>query len=308
MKKSTFSIKIPDSLPAIITFFPFRQVLSILSLVIAASFSPCMAEEKEGWQKAEGDDQYPPLYSDTFIDSLLSSNGAFIAKRWRSSPGADHFSSGEKLVYKMGWGPLHAGFAILSSEPDTVNGTTVIIGKGATNSFFSAFYKIRDCYRTIIDTEGMYPLFFDQHISEGKYHANRWDLYDQVQSLVYTEKKKPPFFKNKPFAQSLLSLVYYMRTLTFSPGDSLKIDCFVDTMCHTIHLRCMERKTITVDAGTFDCLLVKPSLVGKGRVFSKEDDIRVWFTNDADKMPVAIESKISWGTLYARLTWYSKKG
>ena len=73
-------------------------------------------------------------------------------------------------------------------------------------------------------------------------------------------------------------------------------------------MKCMERKTIKLDVGKFDCLLVKPSLVGKGRVFKKEDDIRVWFTNDEFKMPVVIESKITWGTLYARLIWYSRKG
>jgi hypothetical protein len=297
-----------DALAALGALFPNRRVLPVFFLAFAVSLAPLAAESLEGWQKAEADDQYPLLYPEDFIDSLFCHKDAFIAKSWRSSPGAKRFSSGEKLVYKMGWGPLHAGFAILASEPDTVNGATVIIGKGATNSFFSAFYKIRDCYRTIIDTEGMYPLFFDQHIREGKYRANRWDLYDQVQNIVYTEKQKPSFFKNKPFAQSLMSLVYYLRTLTFSPGDSFTIDCFVDTMCHTIHMKCMERKKIKVDAGTFDCLLVKPTLVGKGRVFRKEDDLRVWFTNDAYKMPVIIESKITWGTLYGRLIWYSRKG
>jgi hypothetical protein len=282
-----------------------RLLTALLVIIPVAVFS---ADDQEGWQKAEADSQYPQLYSDDFIDSLFCSKDAFIARNWRSSQGAKHFSDGEKLVYTMGWGPLHAGYAILASQPDTENGTTIITGKGATNSFFSAIFKVRDYYRTIMDTEGMYALFFEQHIREGKYRANRWDLYDQVRNLAFTERQKPPFFNCKPFAQSLMSLVYYLRTLSFKPGDSLSIVCFVDTMCHTVHMKCMERKTLRLDAGTFDCLLVKPYLVGKGRVFRKEDDIRVWFTNDEYKMPVIIESKITWGTLYARLIWYSRKG
>jgi hypothetical protein len=208
----------------------------------------------------------------------------------------------------MGWGPLHAGFAIFDAVPDNAKGTVAITGKGATNSFFSTFYKIRDHYRTIIDKDGMYPFFFEQHVREGGFRTNRWELYDQAQQFVFTDKHKPEHFTTKPFSQSLFSLVYYLRTLTFAPGDSLTINCFVDTMCQTIHMKCMERKTIKLDVGKFDCLLVKPSLVGKGRVFKKEDDIRVWFTNDEFKMPVVIESKITWGTLYARLIWYSRKG
>jgi hypothetical protein len=285
----------------------FRRI-AVFSLAISLCFlSFAVNAESDGWRKAESDDQYPELFSEDFIDSLLCDKDASIAKKWRSI-GARPYGAGEKLVYAMGWGPLHAGFAILMANPDTVKGMTTIIGKGATNSFFSALYKIRDHYRTIIDEEGKYPLFFEQHIREGKYRANRWDLYDQASNLVFTEKEKPPFFKSKPFAQSLMSLVYYLRTLSFAPGDSFNIECFVDTMCHTIGMKCIERKTIEVDVGTFDCLLVKPYLVGKGRVFKKEDDIRVWFTNDEYKMPVVIESKITWGTLHAKLIWYSRKG
>jgi hypothetical protein len=295
------------------SFRPIRerdlfQRIAVISLAVALSIAASTVNaESDGWRKAEADDQYPALYSEDFMDSLFCVKDAFIAKNWRSQ-GAKPFCAGEKLVYTMGWGPLHAGFAILTANPDTVNGTTIIIGKGATNSFFSALYKIRDQYRTIIDEEGIYPLFFEQHIREGKYRANRWDLYDQVSNRVFTERNKPPSFKSKPFAQSLMSLVYYLRTLSFAPGDSFSIECFVDTMCHKIGMKCMERKTITVDVGTFDCVLVKPYLVGKGRVFKKEDDIRVWFTNDEYKMPVIIESKITWGTLHAKLIWYSRKG
>jgi len=273
----------------------------ILFTCIIASFA-----DDENWRRAESDDQYPTLYSDDFIDSLCSVKNATIAKNWRlvtSRP----FCKGEKLVYDIGWGPLHAGFAILTAQPDSVNGAISIVGKGATNAFFSGLYKVRDCYRTIIDAEGVYPIFFDQHIREGKYRSERWDFYDQENNRVYTHRQKPLYYANKPFGQSLLSCVYYLRTLDFTVGDTLNINCFVDTMCHAIAMKCIQRKTISVDAGDFDCVLVRPYLVGKGRVFSKKDDIRVWFTNDAYKMPVLIESKITWGTLFARLIWYSRK-
>jgi hypothetical protein len=268
---------------------------------------PGTGDEDASWRKAISDDQYPPLYTDDFIDSLFSEKEATIAQNFCSVE-SKPFCAGETLVYNMGWGLLHAGYALLTTAPDTVNGTTVIIGKGATNSFFSNFYKIRDHYRTIIDQEGLYPLFFEQHVREGKYRSNRWELYDQSQNIVFTDKETPPSFESKPFSHSLMSLVYYLRTLKFGVGDSMKIDCFVDTMVHTILMKCVKRKDVTVAAGTFDCLLVKPYLIGKGRVFSKSDEIRVWFTNDKYKMPIAIESRIAWGTLYARLMWYSRKG
>jgi hypothetical protein len=285
-------------------FGAFPSIACILSFLAAPLVG---ADADNSWRSAMSEDQYPVLYSDHFIDSVISEKNATIARNWRSL-GTQPFSMGETLVYQVGWGPLHAGYAMLTAQPDTADGVITIIGKGATNSFFSSLYKVRDCYRTIIDAEGIYPIFFDQHIREGKFKTERWDFYDQAANLVYTHRTKPPSYRNKPFAQSLLSCVYYLRTLSFGLGDTLKIDCFVDTMCYKVEMKCMERKTINVDAGAFDCLLVKPSLVGKGRVFSKKDEIRVWFTNDIYKMPVLIESKITWGTLYARLIWYSRRG
>ena len=301
MKKT--SDRFPAAMPLSGFAFAALGAMACIHVFLAATFA--LAAGDDSWRKAESDD-YPALYSDDFIDSLLDVKNASVARNWRALD-SQPFVNGEKLVYKLGWGPLHAGFAILTTRPDTIDGEVSIVGKGATNSFFSSFYKVRDCFRTIIDARGIYPLFFDQHIREGKFKAERWDLYDQASNRVFTNREKPPSYRNKPFAQSLLSCVYYVRTLSFAPGDTLSVDCFVDTMCHAVVMKCMERKKIEVPAGAFDCLLVKPYLVGKGRVFSKKDEIRVWFTDDAYKMPVLIESKITWGTLYARLIWYSRK-
>jgi hypothetical protein len=63
-----------------------------------------------------------------------------------------------------------------------------------------------------------------------------------------------------------------------------------------------------VEAGKFNCLLLKPVLVGKGRVFSRKDEVKLWVTDDAGKMPVKVESKIAWGSIFAKLVWYSRKG
>jgi hypothetical protein len=290
-------------------FFSRLRLCAVFSGIIchiSAISSLAGSNNSYAWQKAESDDQYPQLYSGNFIDSIAKSEKTYIALNMRS---IDTFlqCKGEKLVYEIGWGPLKAGFAILNSQPGSTKGTVEITGKGATNSFFSGIYKVRDCYRTIIDANGFYPLFFDQHIREGGYKADRWDFYDQVNNRVYTNRKKPEFYPNNRFAHSLLSCVYFMRTLDFEPGQTFYIDCFVDTMCHLVSMKCLERKKITVDAGTFSCLLVKPHLPGKGRIFSKKDNIEVWLTDDFYKMPVLIESKITWGTLHAKLVWYSRK-
>ena len=287
----------------------FRKYPAIFCLVFLPAF-PALGDNQssddEDWRKVENSNDYPPSYSNIFIDSIIAVKNASVAKKRRTLD-AHPFMREEKLVYKVGWGPLKAGFAILTSASDTVKGVTLISARAATNSFFSSFYKVRDRIATTMDNQGIYPFFFEQHIREGGYKADRWEFFDQARNLVFSHKKNVDSTSIRPFTQNFLSLIYFLRTRKVSPGDSVSIDCFVDTKCYSVVIYCIKKDTVTVDAGEFNCLLLRPVLVGKGRVFSKKDEIKIWVTDDAYKMPVKMESKITWGSLFAKLTWYSRK-
>jgi Protein of unknown function (DUF3108) len=291
-------------------FNPRFKTGAVLVWLICLSAFPSagsdQASDEENWRKADNAIDYPPSYSENFIDSILTVKNAVIAKKRRILDDQP-FMREEKLVFQVGWGPLKAGFAIVTSTFDTVKGVALISARAATNSFFSSLYKVRDRVSTTMDSQGVYPFFFEQHIREGRYKADRWEFFDQSRNLVFSHKKNVDSTSIRPFSQNFLSLIYFLRTRTVSPGDSVSIDCFVDTKCYSVVIYCIKKETITVDAGEFNCVLVRPVLVGKGRVFSKKDEIKIWVTDDAYKMPVKMESKITWGSLFAKLIWYSRK-
>jgi hypothetical protein len=292
-----------------ISFLSLRRAIIGAFFIFQGLFSAHATNrsDDENWRKADSSYDYPPPFSEKFIDSITSKKNAVVAKNLRTLD-AQPFMLGEKLVFQVGWGPLSAGFAFVTADPDTTLGTTVISARGATNGFFSGFYKVRDRINTTVDTKGIYPFFFEQHIHEGRYQAKRWEFFDQARNFVFSHKKSVDSTAIKPFTQNFLSLIYFLRSQKLTPGDSVSINCFVDSKCYDVIVHCVERNKVTVDAGTFDCLLLKPILVGKGRVFSKKDEIKLWVTDDACKMPVKVESKIAWGSIFAKLVWYSRKG
>jgi hypothetical protein len=263
-------------------------------------------EEKAEWKKLDRLNQYPTCYPDSFVESLENSKQASPSSGLRSLENAP-FGRSEKFVYDVGWGPFRAGFVILESAIDPATGHRVMTGKGMTNNFFSALYKVRDYIRTTIDQKGLYPFFFEQHLREGRYNADRWELFDQLGNKVYTHSNDTGWAVVPPFVQNYFSLITYIRTLTFAPGDSFAVDCFVHSKSYNIAVRCVERKPVAVESGTFNCILVKPVLVGEGRVFTKKDEVKLWLTNDNIKMPVMITAKIALGTIIARLIWYERK-
>ncbi len=286
------------------------------TLLVVAACGPCRADTAQAapaacanegeWCRLDLLNQYPPPFHKHFVDSILDKKQFSFAFGLRSLDSVP-FINGEKFVYDVGWGPLRAGFVILETSLDPASGLFVVTGKGMTNNFFSAFYKVRDYICTTMDPKGIYPFFFEQHLREGRYKDNRWEMFDQAGHRAYTHSNDTGFTEVPPFVQNYFSLVTYVRSLSFAPGDSFFTDCFVHTKSYRIVSHCVERKPVAVQAGTFNCLLVKPVLVGEGRVFSKKDEIRLWLTDDGYKMPVMVKAKIAVGSITARLIWYERK-
>jgi Protein of unknown function (DUF3108) len=270
-----------------------------------ATAQPARAPEAE-WNRLDRENPCPPPYPARFVDSLLERKQFSFAGGLRTVDSVP-FVKGEKFVYDVGWGPLRAGFVVLETSLDPESGRLVVTGRGLTNGFFSAFYTVRDLIRTSIDPKGMYPFFFEEHLREGRFRDDRWSLFDQAANRAYAKGNDTGFAECPPFVQNYFSLFAYIRAMSFAPGDSFSVDCFVHTKPFRIVSHCVERKPVAVEAGTFNCVLVKPVLVGKGRVFSKRDEIKLWLTDDAYRMPVEVSARIRVGTVTARLIWYERK-
>jgi len=60
---------------------------------------------------------------------------------------------------------------------------------------------------------------------------------------------------------------------------------------------------VTVEAGTFDCIIIEPILHSSG-VFKHQGKLTVWLTNDKYKVPVLMKSKVMVGSIAAVLKSY----
>jgi hypothetical protein len=257
------------------------------------------------WETAESEVK-ETRYPATFLDSLAKANNAPTQKglrTYRKWP----FQNREKLVFDGGWGFARAGFLILSAQADDDPSVMALSGKVATNNFASAFYKVRDYVFSYADADGMYPLFFEQHIAEGKYRDHRWTLYDHPGKRVFTYKTKDSSKEASSFTQNYMTLLYYLRTLDLKPGKTVAIPCFVHEKDYPIEFTILGRERVETPAGEFRCLKIKPSLVGEGRGLTKRDKMYIWLTDDEYKMPVLVRSKIAIGSLSAKLLYYERE-
>jgi hypothetical protein len=285
------------------SIFPIRllAVFTIFSLFISAT--PQKQQEEFKWEDASKEVDGLP-FTQAFIDSIKQLNKLNSANPLNASLINTSICRSETLVYEVSWGPFKAGYAVLTTQPDPATKTIKLGAKALSNNFVSSFYKMRDYIISTIDDSGRYPLFFEQHLREGKkYKSDGWILYDRIGSKLLVQDKKFKTLDAPAPVHDYVSVIHYVRSMNAACGDTFSLRLFVNSKIQSMHFKVKEQKQIQVDAGTFNCIKVEPRLVGDKGAFNKKDKLEVWLTNDKNRIPVVFWSKINVGAITAKLIW-----
>ena len=217
------------------------------------------------------------------------------------------FGLGERLLFNVGYGFLHAGEAEMTvAAIETVFNrpcyrmTFDVRSTGA----FSVIYKVQDHYESLIDVAGLFPWKFEQHIREGGYRRDFSAVFDQYKGKAITADNE---YDIPEYVHDVVSALYFVRTLDFSgrrPGARQHLQNFYKDQTYPLDVKYLGRQTVEVDAGTFDCVIIEP-LVKEGGLFKSEGRIIIWFTDDDLKIPVKVSTKVLIGSIDAELKEYS---
>lgn len=216
------------------------------------------------------------------------------------------FKEGEKLTYRLHYGAVNAGIAVLEVKPDLidVNGRKVyhIVSSGYTTGGADLFFKVRDRYETYMDKDALVPWLFVRRVDEGGYKFSQDYMFNHY-------AKKVDVGNNQKFdipvgIQDMVSAFYYARNLDLSnakPGDIFSMDCFLDKEIWPLKIRFVGREVIKTDIGKVRALRFRP-IVQKGRVFKKEEDLNVWISDDANHIPLRAKAEVLIGSVKMDIT------
>lgn len=218
------------------------------------------------------------------------------------------FKRGEELKYRVHYGTVNAGEAVMSVNQDNklINGrpTLHVIGTGQSKGAFDWFYKVRDRYESYVDEEALMPWLFIRNVDEGGFKIKQNQIYDHNGGKVNSNGKSLVVPK---YIQDMLSSFYYARTLDFTnakKGDIYAVQTFVDDEIWDLKIKFLGKETISTDVGKVSCLKFCP-VVQKGRVFKKEEDLTVYISDDANHIVMRAQGEILVGAIKMDLTSYS---
>jgi hypothetical protein len=79
---------------------------------------------------------------------------------------------------------------------------------------------------------------------------------------------------------------------------------FLDDEVYNMYIRYMGKETIKTRYGKFNTVKIKPLLL-KGSIFEGGENMTVWVTNDANHIPVRVESPLVVGKIKVDMMSYN---
>ena len=221
------------------------------------------------------------------------------------------FNDQEKITYgiyynwKFVWIPAGEVSFVVKDKEDHFEFEVT----GKSYSSYDSFFKVRDNYVSRVNKNTLAPINFRRDILEGNYC-----IYDSIsfeQDGVVEEffgkskaKAKRHKFEIECKLLDMVSCIYYLRSLSLNEmkrDTKIPFKIFFDKELFELDVIFRgEEKVKIKNIGRVDTWHIQPELID-GYVFKKGDVMNIWTSKDQNKIPLLIESPISYGSIKAVL-------
>lgn len=219
------------------------------------------------------------------------------------------FQIGEQLQYTIYYSVIgiyvNAGNATVTTSLGRLNNRPVyhVVGNGESNSSYSWISKVKDRYESFIDTATLQPVRFIRNVHEGNHKKYENITFNRTANTAVTTDG---VYKVPACIQDVVSALYYARNINFDkykPGDRIMFNMFIDNEVYNMYIRYIGKEDIKTKYGKFRAVKFKPLLI-KGSVFEGGEKMMVWVTDDANHVPLRVETPIAIGSIKVDMMGY----
>lgn len=228
-------------------------------------------------------------------------NGATDGAAGIEKPAPVPFKVGEKLTYLVTFGPLEVGEGRMS-----VTGIDTVAGHPTYHMRFDLeggtfFYKIDDTQESWLDVHKLASRRFKQDLQQGDYERLRiWEIDLENKRYVRNDGETDSIPEN---ALDEASFIYFVRTIPLEVGKTYEWNRHFRWDKNPVILKVLRREKVKVPAGEFETLVVRP-IIKAGGIYAEEGEAEVYITDDEQRIPVLLKSKLKIGSLTMQLKEY----
>ncbi len=214
-------------------------------------------------------------------------------------PAAVPFGVGERLSYKVKFGPLEVGEGRME-----VTGLETIEGHPVYHMVFALkggtfFYKINDTQESWLDVFQLASRRYRQDLHQGDWERLRvWEF--DLDNLTY-QRSDGESGTIPAGALDEAAFIYFLRSVPMEVGETYQWNRYFREDRNPVILHILRRETIKVPAGEFETIVVRPIIKARG-MYSEEGEAEIFITDDEWRIPVKLKSKLKVGSLTMELT------
>lgn len=226
------------------------------------------------------------------------------------------FQGGEEITYKFyyNWNFVWLSAGEVTFKVNDLGNQYHFSAQGRTYKSYEWFYKVRDYYDTYVDKKTMLPNVSIRDIHEGNYRLYDKVTFDRNRGLATAKRGKtkeeatPKEYSVESCVHDVLSILYYARNIDFNSmqkGDQFPVKVHLDNETYPLKVKYLgiEEKKRVRGQGKFTTHVFSPQVIA-GNVFKENSQMKVWVTNDQNRVPLLIESPVSVGSVKVVLKRY----
>lgn len=147
---------------------------------------------------------------------------------------------------------------------------------------------------------------FLQHTRYPGFKRDRLREFDLVNRRWTGHTNAKPDSGALPTSQPIddLSAVFLARTLPLTVGQDVTLHDYWRPESNPIVLKVLRQETITVPAGTFETIVVRP-IIRTSSLFAEDGDAEVYLSTGSRRELVMLRAKLKFGTLVLKLERYT---
>jgi hypothetical protein len=215
-------------------------------------------------------------------------------------PVAYPFQVGERFEYAAKLGVLRLGTAWMEvSGVDTVRGSESFLFEFGLEAE-APFYKTRSVLQSWTGTADLISRRFHQDLNEnGKIRQRYYEIYPDSGFFRQEHREGTEPSVSAPLDDA--AFFYFLRTLSFQVGKTYNFDRYFRQKLNPVVITVVKREKLDLPGGReVSCLVLNP-VVGEEGIFAPRAKAQLWLTDDAQRIPVQIRSKLPFGTVTLRL-------
>ena len=206
----------------------------------------------------------------------------------------------KKLNYQLEFKKMRAGKGYILVERDTLFNKSILKLRSniQTNNFFDLFYRIRDDITIYMDKFDYSLLRVNNKISEGKFKKNYTSDID-INLMKISNQKGSLSISDKVY--SPLSIIFSLREKLLNLGNIYHYTTYSMGKLKNINISIIGKEVIDRSYGTYNTIIVSPESLDSSSVLKNNGDMKIWYTDDDNRIPVRIEIKINYGSIVLSL-------